>query len=34
MLFNALNRAFKTAKFSRDAKKAKIKDAELCLAIQ
>jgi hypothetical protein len=28
------SRAFKTARFSRDAKKAKIKDAELCLAIQ
>lgn len=29
-----LNRAFKTARFSKDAKKAKIKDVELCLAIQ
>ena len=28
------SRAFKTARFSKDAKKAKIKDAELCLAIQ
>ena len=34
ILFNALNRAFKTAKFSKDAKKAKIKDVELCLAMQ
>ena len=34
MLFNALNRAFKTAKFSKDVKKAKIKDVELCLAMQ
>lgn len=28
-----LNRAFKTSRFSKDAKKAKIKDVELCLAI-
>ena len=28
------NRAFKTARFSKDAKKANIKDAELCLTIQ
>ena len=28
------SRAFKTARFSKDAKKAKIKDAELCSAIQ
>lgn len=34
MPFNELNRAFKTARFSKDAKKAKIKDVELCLAIQ
>lgn len=31
---NALNRVFKTARFSKDAKKAKLKDVELCLAIQ
>ncbi|MHB1201369.1 MAG: type II toxin-antitoxin system RelE/ParE family toxin [Polaromonas sp.] len=31
---NELYRAFKTARFSKDAKKAKIKDVELCLAIQ
>ena len=31
---NSSNRAFKTARFSKDAKKAKMKDAELCLAIQ
>jgi hypothetical protein len=31
---NASNRAFKTARFSKDARKAKIKDAELYLAIQ
>ena len=31
---NASNRAFKTARFSKDAKKAKIKDVELCLAMQ
>ena len=30
----ASNRAFKTARFSKDSKKAKIKDGELCLAIQ
>ena len=29
-----LNRVFKTSRFSKDAKKAKIKDVELCLAIQ
>jgi hypothetical protein len=34
MRINELNRAFKTARFSKDAKKAKIKDIELCLAIQ
>ncbi len=34
MSSNASNRAFKTARFSKDAKKAKIKDVELCLAIQ
>lgn len=34
MPLNELNRAFKTARFSKDAKKAKIKDVELCLAIQ
>jgi len=28
-----LNRVFKTSRFSKDAKKAKIKDVELCLAI-
>lgn len=31
---NSSSRTFKTARFSKDAKKAKIKDAELCLAIQ
>ena len=31
---DSLCRAFKTARFSRDAKKSKIKDVELCLAIQ
>ena len=31
---DASSRAFKTAGFSKDAKKAKIKDTELCLAIQ
>ena len=31
---NASSRAFKTARFSKDAKKAKIKDVELCMAIQ
>ena len=34
MLTSGLNRAFKTAKFSKDAKKSKIKDVELCLAIE
>ena len=34
MPVNAFNRTFKTARFSKDAKKAKIKDIELCLAIQ
>lgn len=34
MSSNALQRAFKTARFSKDAKKSKIKDVELCLAIQ
>jgi hypothetical protein len=34
MPFTDLNRAFKTSRFSKDAKKAKIKDVELCLAIQ
>ena len=34
MSSNASSRAFKTARFSKDAKKAKIKDLELCLAIQ
>ena len=34
MQSNPINRAFKTARFTKDAKKAKIKDAELCLAIQ
>ena len=34
MSSTGLNRAFKTARFSKDAKKAKIKDAELCVAIQ
>ena len=34
MSSNASNRAFKTARFSKNAKKAKIKDVELCLAIQ
>jgi len=34
MSSNASNRAFKTARFSKDAKKAKIKDVELCLTIQ
>ena len=29
-----LTRAFKTARFAKDAKKAKIKDEELCLAIK
>jgi hypothetical protein len=30
----ALHRAFKTARFSKDAVKSRIKDVELCLAIQ
>ena len=34
MSLNELNRAFKTTRFSKDAKKAKIKDVELCLVIQ
>ena len=34
MAFNSLNRAFKTGRFAKDAKKAKIKDVELCVAIQ
>jgi hypothetical protein len=34
MSLTASNRAFKTARFSKDAKKAKIKDVELCVAIQ
>lgn len=34
MSSNESNRAFKSARFSKDAKKAKIKDQELCLAIQ
>jgi hypothetical protein len=34
MLGNAIHRAFKTARFSKDAKKAKIKDVELCQAIE
>ena len=29
-----LNRAFKISRFSKDEKKTKIKDVELCLAIQ
>jgi len=33
MLSKPAYRAFKTARFSKDAKKAKIKDAELCVAI-
>ncbi len=31
---NAPQRTFKTARFSKDAKKSRIKDVELCLAIQ
>lgn len=31
---NLLNRAFKTARFAKDAKKAKIKDVELCSGVQ
>jgi hypothetical protein len=34
MEFNPLDLAFKTGRFARDAKKAKIKDGELCVAIQ
>jgi len=34
MASNASHRAFKTAWFSKDAKKAKIKDLALCLAIE
>ncbi len=34
MPLNVLNRTFKTARFFKDAKKAKIKDSELCLVIQ
>ncbi len=34
MPVNAIHRAFKTARFSKDAKKAKIKDAEFCQAIE
>lgn len=34
MPVNAIHHAFKTARFSKDAKKAKIKDAELCQAIE
>lgn len=34
MLTSGLHRAFKTARFSKDAKKSKIKDVELCLAIE
>jgi len=34
MPLNDLNRAFKTSRFSKDAKKAKIRDVELCSAIQ
>ena len=34
MLASGLHRAFKTARFSKDAKKSKIKDVELCLAIE
>jgi hypothetical protein len=34
MSSTASNRAFKTVRFSKDAKKAKIKDVELCVAIQ
>lgn len=34
MSSNESNRTFKTARFSKDAKKAKIKDVELCVAIQ
>lgn len=34
MRSSTANRSFKTAKFARDANKAKITDLELCLAIQ
>ncbi len=34
MPLNEINRAFKTARFSKDARKAKINDLELCLAIK
>lgn len=34
MPINLNLRAFKTARFSKDAKKTKIKDDELCLAIE
>ncbi len=34
MPLSVLNRTFKTARFFKDAKKAKIKDSELCLVIQ
>lgn len=34
MVSNSSHRAFKTARFCKDAKKAKIKDAELCQAIE
>ena len=34
MATNSSHRAFKTAKFCKDAKKVKIKDVELCLAIE
>ena len=34
MPVNAIHRAFKTARFSNDAKKAKITDVELCQAIE
>lgn len=34
MLTNALTRIFKTARFSKDATKAKVRDVELCSAIK
>jgi hypothetical protein len=34
LTIRSTNRAFKTVRLSKDAKKARIKDAELCLAIQ
>ena len=34
MLYDVSIRAFKTARFSKDAKKAKIKDLELCSAVK